>query len=37
LFENYISISAIELKVSKINPPLGGKIEKVSVRLERKR
>ncbi|OFX37927.1 MAG: dihydroneopterin aldolase [Bacteroidetes bacterium GWA2_32_17] len=36
LFEKYLSISAIVLKVSKINPPLGGKIEKVSVRLEKK-
>ncbi len=37
LFDNFLSISAIALKVSKINPPLGGKIEKVSVKLERKR
>lgn len=37
LFDNFLSISAIVLKVSKINPPLGGKIEKVSVKLERKR
>jgi dihydroneopterin aldolase len=37
LFGNYNSISGIELTVSKLNPPVGGKINKVSVCIKKKR
>ena len=37
LFENHASISKIELTVSKLNPPIGGKVNKVSIGLEKKR
>jgi len=35
LYENYDSIRKAKVKISKINPPMGGQIEKVSVTLER--
>ncbi|MEW5845496.1 MAG: dihydroneopterin aldolase [Bacteroidota bacterium] len=34
--ENFSDAKRVWVKVSKLNPPLGGKIEKVSVSLERK-
>ena len=36
LFENYNSITFIELTISKLNPPIGGKVNKVSVRMEKR-
>lgn len=37
LFENFTQLDYAKVKVSKMNPPLGGKIEKVSLIIERKR
>lgn len=37
LYDKYSAIIKIDLKVSKLNPPLGGKTEKVSIRLTRER
>jgi len=37
LFKNHISIERATLTVSKINPPVGGKVNKVSVRLEKRK
>jgi len=37
LFENHASISKIKLTVSKLNPPIGGKVNKVCIRLEKRR
>lgn len=35
LHSNFTEIKLIRVKVSKMNPPMGGKIERVSVTLER--
>ncbi len=35
IHSNFPEITRIRVKVSKMNPPLGGKIERVSVTLER--
>ena len=35
LYNNFSSIDKAQVKISKMNPPMGGKIEKVSVTLER--
>lgn len=35
IHSNFPEITRIQVKVSKMNPPLGGKIERVSVTLER--
>ncbi len=35
LFEQFDSIEKARVKISKMNPPMGGKIDKVSVTLER--
>jgi len=35
LFEQFTSILKASVKVSKMNPPMGGEIEKVSVTLEK--
>ncbi len=35
IHENFKEVKRIWVKVSKLNPPLGGKIEKVSVSVER--
>ena len=35
LYKNFPEIQGIRVKVSKLNPPMGGEIEKVSVTLER--
>jgi dihydroneopterin aldolase len=37
LFEKFDSIVEAELKISKINPPIGGKCKKASVSISRKR
>lgn len=37
LFNNYPEITQISLTVSKLNPPLRGKTEKVTVQVEKKR
>ena len=37
LFDRYPEISTAVIKVSKLNPPLGGKLESVSVELEKVR
>lgn len=37
LFNNHPAIISLELTVSKLNPPVGGKVNKVSVFLEKKR
>ncbi len=35
LCDNYKTIEKAKIKISKLNPPMGGQIEKVSVTLER--
>jgi dihydroneopterin aldolase len=35
LYEGYKSIQHVKVKISKLNPPMGGQIEKVSVTMER--
>ena len=35
LYSNFESIKKAEIKISKMNPPMGGEIEKVSVTLSR--
>lgn len=35
LYSNFNSITKAEIKISKMNPPMGGEIEKVSVTLSR--
>lgn len=35
LYSNFTSIIKAEIKISKMNPPMGGEIEKVSVTLSR--
>jgi len=35
LYSNFESITKAEVKISKMNPPMGGQIEKVSVTLSR--
>jgi len=35
LYDGYKSIQHVKVKISKLNPPMGGQIEKVSVILER--
>jgi dihydroneopterin aldolase len=37
IFNEFEGISEASVKVSKLNPPMGGKIQKVSVTLSRKR
>ncbi len=37
LFINFVELDKAEVKVSKLNPPMGGKIQAVSVELSRKR
>ncbi len=37
LFSEYASVQKAKVKVSKMNPPMGGEIEKVSVTLKRNR
>ncbi len=34
LYENFDSIDKVKLKISKINPPMGGQIQSVSVTIE---
>jgi 7,8-dihydroneopterin aldolase/epimerase/oxygenase len=36
LFQHFTAIQRVTVKVSKLNPAMGGKIEKVSILLERK-
>jgi 7,8-dihydroneopterin aldolase/epimerase/oxygenase len=36
LFEKFPQIKKVKIKVSKLNPPMGGEIEKVSVILSKK-
>lgn len=36
IHNNFKNVERVWVKVSKLNPPLGGKVEKVSVSLERK-
>ncbi len=35
LYSNFTSIQKAEVKISKINPPMGGEIEKVSITISR--
>lgn len=35
LYDNFEGIESARVKISKLNPPMGGEIEKVSVMLER--
>lgn len=35
LYSNFKSITKAEVKISKMNPPMGGQIEKVSITLSR--
>ena len=35
LYDGYASIEKAKVKISKLNPPMGGQIEKVSITMER--
>ena len=35
LYDGFVTIEKAKVKISKLNPPMGGQIEKVSVTLER--
>ncbi|MFH2142260.1 MAG: dihydroneopterin aldolase [Bacteroidota bacterium] len=35
LYDNFNNINNITLKISKLNPPLGGQVEKVSITMSR--
>ncbi|GAB4280734.1 MAG: dihydroneopterin aldolase [Marinilabiliales bacterium] len=35
LYNNLSLIKSVELKISKINPPIGGRVEKVSITMRR--
>lgn len=37
LMNKFMKIQVLKLTLSKMNPPLGGKVEKVTIRMERKR
>lgn len=37
LFNGFPQINALEVKLSKLNPPLGGKVEKVTIKLSKRR
>jgi dihydroneopterin aldolase len=37
VFNEFPQIQELEVKLSKLNPPLGGKVEKVSIELSKKR
>lgn len=37
IFQQFSAISNIQIKVSKMNPPLGGKLESVSVEIEKRK
>ncbi len=37
LMNKFLKIQALSLTLSKMNPPLGGKVEKVSIQMERRR
>jgi len=37
LMNKFLKIQAMSLTLSKMNPPLGGKVEKVSIQMERRR
>ena len=37
LFNQFLQIKSLEVKLSKMNPPLGGKVEKVSIELSKAR
>lgn len=37
VFNSFPEILELEVKLSKLNPPLGGKVERVSIELKRKR
>lgn len=37
IFNQFSEIQSIELKLSKLNPPLGGKVTTVSIELEKRR
>ncbi len=37
LMRDFSQIAAISLSLSKLNPPLGGKVEKVTIQLEERR
>lgn len=37
LFNGFSQINALEVKLSKLNPPLGGKVEKVTIELSKRR
>ena len=37
IFNDFPQIKELEVKLSKLNPPLGGKVEKVTIELNKKR
>lgn len=37
LFNGFPQINALEVKLSKLNPPLGGKVERVTIELSKRR
>jgi len=37
IFNGFSQIQALDVKLSKLNPPLGGKVERVSIELSKRR
>ena len=37
LFEDFPQIQSLDVKLSKLNPPLGGKVERVTIELSKRR
>ncbi len=37
IFKEFITVNKVKVKLSKLNPPMGGKVESVSIILEKKR
>lgn len=37
IFEEFITVNKVKVKLSKLNPPMGGKVQSVSIILEKKR
>jgi len=37
LFNEFPLLTGLELKLSKLNPPLGGKVDRVTIELTKKR
>lgn len=37
IFQHFVQVKKIKVKLSKLNPPVGGKVQSVSIVLEKKR